>query len=88
MSRSGWRQPMDGYAQLQLPLAAVWVSRRCERSCDEAIAVNARFAAGEPVTGPPDREEAERLLVVMEREGWLRYQLVRDGEPPPQSSPG
>jgi len=53
----------------------------------EGIAVNARFAAGEPVAGPADMEEAERLLVIMEREGWLRYQLVRDGEPP-QSSPG
>jgi len=53
----------------------------------QGVAVNSRFAAGEPVAGAPDMEEAERLLVVMEREGWLRYQLVRDGEPP-RSSPG
>lgn len=53
----------------------------------QGISVNARFAAGEPLAGPLDMEEAERLLVVMEREGWLRYQLQRDGEPP-QSSPG
>lgn len=73
---------------LPLALACNLGQLAVRKQLRRGITLNARFAAGEPVTGPPDMDEAERLLRVMDREGWLRYHLEREGEAPARSAQG
>lgn len=52
-----------------IPLAS-WVFRRPK--LQQAITLNAAVLAGRQFDGPPDPEEAERLLALARKEGWFR----------------
>lgn len=54
---------------LLIPLAT-WVFRRPK--LQRSVQLNAAVLSGKTFDGPPDPEEAERILARVKREGWLR----------------
>lgn len=59
-----------GYWPLLLLPLVLWARRR--PALKRTVQLNAAVLAGQELTGPPDPEEAERLLAVIRKEGWLR----------------
>lgn len=64
------RSGVLGFWPLLLFPLVLWWQRRPKLK--RTAQLNAAVLAGEELTGPPDPEEAERLLAVIRKEGWLR----------------
>jgi hypothetical protein len=52
--------------------AASWFLVARRRGLRRTLQHNLEVVAGRRIDGPPDPVEAERVLVLIEREGWLR----------------